>query len=472
MVIIFCSCANESEDSDGLIGDNVSGVEDPSTYVTNITPPLDSTYSENSTLDFQVSFNEAVSVVGAPCLSLVIGSNPRLACYIFGSGMKTLFFRYTVVSGDDDLDGILLSSEINLQGAEIKNLGTDEVVNLSFASAAPDLSNIYINTSIIAPDKILSVNQTNLSESREEVSFNWSAPNDNGNPITYYSIRYRKLGASEFVYHGSNPASTSALISNLDTESTYEIQVAAFNSVMGPYSDSLTVSTVFTPATLGALIWYEAKDINADGVDVADGSSITDFKDKSGSSNHATIIKGTEATIETVDGKKVIRMTSSGYRTINSLGESANTDVEVYIVAKTRQVTNSFAFVNENQLNADRYGSHFPWGNSNAYIDLTMGDRMYGAWGGNTTDFFAWTFRSSTTQGKALERNGVEILNAGNKANTAPLKKWTIGSDYAGNGTFWKADMQAIFVFDKVLSNSQRIDFFAYIEAEYGVDMQ
>jgi hypothetical protein len=100
-----------------------------------------------------------------------------------------------------------------------------------------------------------------------------------------------------------------------------------------------------------------------------------------------------------------------------------------------------------------------------------MGNRMNGAWGGNTTDFFAWTFRSSTTQGKALERDGITILTAGNRSLTPPLKKWSIGSQYSGTGNYWKADMQAIFVFAKVLNPLQRQDFFDFVEGEYGVVM-
>lgn len=475
-ILIFAvSCGNKGEDTSGLVGSISKSLNESNQVnlvaLSSIIPPLDSTYSENSTLDFQITFAETILVTGTPCLNLTLGSTTRKACYIFGHGSRTLFFRYTIQAGDDDLDGIELSNLISLEDGSIKSVLSDDA-NLNLTSLMPNLSSVLINTSIAGPDKILNVIQDDLSEDRTEVTFSWSAPNDNGNAISYYSIRYRKVGASQFTYLGNNPTGTSTTITGLETESNYEIQVAAYNSVIGPYSDSLSVSTIFSPSSLGALIWYEAKDIDGSGAALEDGTSITTFTDKSGKNNHANMITGTAATVETVDGKKVIRMGAAGYRSINSLGEVSNTDVEVYIVAKTRQVTNSFAFVNENQGNNNRYGSHFPWGNGNAYIDLTMGDRMYSSWGGNTTDFFAWTFRSSTTQGKALERNGVEILNAGNKTNTAALKKWTIGSDYAGTSTFWQADMQAIFVFNKVLSNSQRLDFFQYIQSNYGVTMQ
>ena len=141
-------------------------------------------------------------------------------------------------------------------------------------------------------------------------------------------------------------------------------------------------------------------------------------------------------------------------------------------MAKTRQVTASFAFVNENQNNnITRFGTHFPWSDSNAYIDLPFGNRVSGNWGGNTNEFFAWTFRSSTTAGITLERNGVPLLSGPNRANTPPLKRWTIGSNYNGSGSFWKADLQAFFVFDKVLDTTQRAEFFQFIQDEYGVLM-
>ena len=439
--------------------------------VSSVKFPVASTYAFGSSLDFQIIFDEQVAVTGSPCFEIYINSSTKKACYLYGNGTTTLQFSYEVEAGLSDNDGISIGTHILLEGGSIKN-ATSFNANLSLNLSSYHLSTVLIDTATLSADKVLNLNQTDLNEARTEVSFEWQEPNDNGNSITSYSVRYRKVGSSQFTYLDPMPTTTSSVISNLDTESSYEIQVAAFNGVMGAYSNLLSVSTVFNPASLGALIWYEAKDILGSGSSVADGTAIASFIDKSGNQNNANFLTGTQATIETVDSKKVIRLGAGGYRTIFSLGESLVTDIEVYIVAKTRQVTNSFAFVNENQGNNNRYGSHFPWGNGVAYVDLTMGNRMQGAWGGNTTDFFAWTFRSSTTQGKALERNGVQILTAGNKTNTAPLKKWTLGSNYNGVGNLWQADMQAIFVFNKVLSSSQRSDFFQYIELEYGVQMQ
>ncbi len=436
-----------------------------------ILSPINGAYSIGSTLDFQFTFNESVVVSGFPCVQLTLGTLARSACYVSGSSSNSLRMSYTVQSGDDDADGIAFAStNINLSGGTITDLPGNPA-NLNFSAVAPILSAITINTLITAPSMVMAVTQTNLTSDRKDVSFIWTAPNGNGNAVTKYIIRYKKSNSTQYTFLNPDPTTPSATITNLDIDSIYDIEVAAFNGVIGPYSSTLKVSTYFNPKSLGALVWYEAKDVNGTGTPVNDGTALTVLSDKSGNNNHATKISGTSATIETVGGNKVIRLGLAGYRTAVSLGETPNTNVEIYIVAKTREVTASFAFVNENQANGNRYGSHFPWSDNNAYIDLPMNNRISGNWGGNITDFFAWTFRSSTTAGIALERNGLPLLSGGNRANTPPLKRWAIGSNYTGAGEFWKADMQAFFVFNKVLDATQRAEFFRFIRDEYGVVM-
>ncbi|MFT6632110.1 MAG: hypothetical protein ACJAS4_002072 [Bacteriovoracaceae bacterium] len=457
-----------------IVGNSVVGTTSVSKAsavpsVTSILAPVNGTYSINSTLDFQLTFDSNINVINLPCLSLNIGGVTKDACYASGSGGNSLIFSYTIVDGDSDIDGVSLASTIDLKTGSIKDSNSN---NASLVlNSIPDLALVQVNTVTAGPDAVEVLNQTNLSVDRTQASFSWVAPNGNGNTITKYIVRYKKSSESEYSYWGPDPVTTNTTITSLSTEELYDVQVAAFNGVIGPYSAVLQFSTIFNPASLGALIWFEAKDINGNGIVVPDGTSITTLIDKSGNGNNAAKLTGTDATVETVDGYKVLRLGASGYRTINSLGEENSSEIEVYVIAKTREITNSFAFVNENQGNNNRYGTHFPWGNGNAYIDLPMGNRMSGPWGGNTDDFIAWTFRASTTQGKALERDGDEILAGGNRTLNPPLKKWTIGSDYAGTSKYWKADLQAMFVFEKILDAQQRADFFQYVEDEYGVVM-
>lgn len=77
--------------------------------VTSVAVPADATYYTGDALEFTVNYNEAVYVNtsgGTPRIALTIGGTTRYASYVSGSGSSALLFRYTVVNGDSDADGI------------------------------------------------------------------------------------------------------------------------------------------------------------------------------------------------------------------------------------------------------------------------------------------------------------------------------------------------------------------------------
>ena len=80
------------------------------------TPQLESdTYGAGETIQFTVTFNVAVDVDGDPVLKFVLGNSGDTrevdAAYVSGTGAKALVFGYTVVSTDDDDNGIYLRDE-------------------------------------------------------------------------------------------------------------------------------------------------------------------------------------------------------------------------------------------------------------------------------------------------------------------------------------------------------------------------
>ena len=77
----------------------VSGVAMSSTAVNGV-------YKLGETIQALVSFSEAVAVSDAPQLTLNIGGIGKPAAYVSGSGTTQLVFGYTVVSGDEDTDGV------------------------------------------------------------------------------------------------------------------------------------------------------------------------------------------------------------------------------------------------------------------------------------------------------------------------------------------------------------------------------
>ena len=67
------------------------------------------TYGAGDVITFEVEFNEAVTVTGAPQLRFnITGPGDEFATYVSGSGSNTLVFAYTVLATDTDADGIFL----------------------------------------------------------------------------------------------------------------------------------------------------------------------------------------------------------------------------------------------------------------------------------------------------------------------------------------------------------------------------
>ena len=111
--------------------------------VTSITPPANATYGASQNLDFTLTFNKSVNVTGSPRLALTIGSVTKYANYISGSGTANIKYRYTVVGGDLDNDGIVLNNQISLNGGTIKDSSLNDAVLILIP---PNMSGVKVLT--------------------------------------------------------------------------------------------------------------------------------------------------------------------------------------------------------------------------------------------------------------------------------------------------------------------------------------
>ena len=104
-------------------------------------------YDTDANIDISVVFDENVTVIGSPTLGLTIGADARTASYESGSGSATLIFRYTVVSGDSDTDGIEVSpTTISLSNSATIQDGANNDAALELASYLPtDLGLVTVN---------------------------------------------------------------------------------------------------------------------------------------------------------------------------------------------------------------------------------------------------------------------------------------------------------------------------------------
>ena len=103
------------------------------TKVTNMyvssNPASGDTYGVGEVIEIAVQFFRVVSVTGRPQLEIAVGTNNRQAVYSIGGGSSQLFFRYTVVEGDLDADGIsVAANKLSLNGGTIIDLFDNETV--------------------------------------------------------------------------------------------------------------------------------------------------------------------------------------------------------------------------------------------------------------------------------------------------------------------------------------------------------
>ena len=105
---------------------------------TSSTIPGNGIYAAGSNLDFTVTFNKSVTVTGNPYVGVTLNTGGSVqASYLSGTGSNTLTFRYTVVAGNADADGITVDSFITPNGGTIKDgVGNNANLAVTFASTA------------------------------------------------------------------------------------------------------------------------------------------------------------------------------------------------------------------------------------------------------------------------------------------------------------------------------------------------
>jgi len=90
--------------------------------VTSLEVPSNGTYKIGDNLDFKLNFSLPVSINGAPTLQLTIGTasvEATLQGTVTSANAAT--FRYTVVEGNLDTDGLVVAAALSLNGATIKD---------------------------------------------------------------------------------------------------------------------------------------------------------------------------------------------------------------------------------------------------------------------------------------------------------------------------------------------------------------
>jgi trimeric autotransporter adhesin len=134
--------------------------------VNSVSVPANTTYVAGQNLDFTVNFSENVTVNtggGTPYIGVTLDTGGTVnASYVSGSGTSALLFRYTVVGGNLDSNGIALAGSITANGGTLRDgIGNDATLTLNSVgsttsvlvdAAAPTVNSVSVpaNSSYVA----------------------------------------------------------------------------------------------------------------------------------------------------------------------------------------------------------------------------------------------------------------------------------------------------------------------------------
>ena len=102
--------------------------------------PVGGTFGGGDTITVRVTFNEGVTVTGAPRFALRIGANTRYAAFRERWGTPALLFDYVVEESDRDDNGLSIAADaIDLNGGTIRdNGGNDADLDLGYHAFSDD----------------------------------------------------------------------------------------------------------------------------------------------------------------------------------------------------------------------------------------------------------------------------------------------------------------------------------------------
>ena len=146
LAALLSGCSFESEEQ--TLGDNFFSGNKPSENAIVLTPPTSKIYIENESILFKVSHPAVLIVTGSPRLVLDINGATAYANFSSGGNSKTLTFEYIVPAGVEDLSGVEIVGDIDLNGGTITFINKGVVDNSSITIGTTLFANVKIDSII------------------------------------------------------------------------------------------------------------------------------------------------------------------------------------------------------------------------------------------------------------------------------------------------------------------------------------
>lgn len=206
---------------------------------------------------------------------------------------------------------------------------------------------------------------------------------------------------------------------------------------------------------------------------LTEGAAISQWNDESGNNNHATQATGSyQPTYRTnvLNGKPVVRFVASDdfLRCPNSVFSGVSNQTTLFIVQKISNtgVTN---FSQSTDDGSNRYSTHTPWTDGNIYWDfgnISSNGRLYGAWGGNSSSFYYWTYLAGS--GMAIRRNGTQIHTKATSGTFTPGSQTFVLGGFAGvNGI--SGDFAEVIMYNRRLTPEEIAIVETYLKNKYNL---
>lgn len=146
--------------------------------ITSVTAPAATSYGDTNNLDFIINTDDNIYVTGTPRIPITIGSTSYYLDYFSGDSTSTLTFRYTIINGDNDNDGVATSSPIDLNSGSLSDLAGN---NLVLTFTPPDSSGVIVDGIVPVVTISYSPDITTANQNLYSVSGTCS---ENGDPVT------------------------------------------------------------------------------------------------------------------------------------------------------------------------------------------------------------------------------------------------------------------------------------------------
>lgn len=159
-MIFASSCENSrGGDSGGILFEDTNQYSN--SFVINL--PANKTYDQSENIDISLIHDAAIAVSGVPRIALTIGSDIVYTDYFAGSGTSNIVFRYDIQPTDQDLDGLEISSSIDLNGGTLRFAQQGVLYDANTSLPSVDTSGILVSSQVVS-QLVITNGPSNTSE--------------------------------------------------------------------------------------------------------------------------------------------------------------------------------------------------------------------------------------------------------------------------------------------------------------------